>query len=630
MEKENNDMKGKICLLAPYKDLLFFNEDEGVDSEYDNLIVKKYGSLKKIIGIANDFQNKGGEIIITRGGTAEILKQKTSLNIVEIEISSYEIIKALQKIKNRENPLGIIGFRKAVYKCSYLAKILGFKETYEVMYEDSQWVDCYKDLENLIYNKKINTFIGDTTFLNLLEKETCYVDFYLIKSEYNSVYKAYQLAKQILHSQKIEEEKNSKFRLILNNIKSGLILTTNSGKIEEINFLALKLLSIKKGKNIFTSLPVLKKLISEEEKEIFIKLDHENILVICSKLVRNNILYYLFTVEREIENIKRTFNVNGNKKIGYTWEDILTQDKNFKQNLELAKAYSKTNESILIVGETGTGKELIAQSIHNESSRKDNLFVAFNCANMIENLIESEFFGYEEGAFTGAIKKGKKGLFELADNGTIFLDEISEIPYHLQGKLLRVLEEKTFRRIGGYRDISVNVRIIAASNKDLLSLIKENKFRKDLYYRLNTLKIETIPLRKRKNDIVFLSNYFLKKLLYDKNYPIKEFDNLIKVLREFYFSGNVRELKNIIKQIIILKTRLNYSDNKILNFLKKDEFKEEIKIDFEGMTLKEIEQTVILNVLNQEKGNKTKTAARLGIDRGKVSRILKNITTKNK
>lgn len=319
-----------------------------------------------------------------------------------------------------------------------------------------------------------------------------------------------------------------------------------------------------------------------------------------------NSFLFIFRRFKNIEesaNILRKSLVNVEFSAKHTWKDLVTCNKNFEEVKKIAKHYAETENTILITGESGTGKELFAQSIHNESRRRGESFVAFNCANISENLIESELFGYEEGAFTGARRRGKKGLFELADKGTIFLDEISEIPYHLQNKFLRVLQEKCFRRVGGEDTIYVDVRVIAATNKDLSLLCDKGEFRTDLFYRLNVLEVETIPLRKRKEDIVITGKHILEKL------------------SEYSFPGNVRELENIIKRVVVLKINLKLSDDKILNLLPLGK-QERKKDEFSNMTLREIEKKIVKEILEEEGNNKTKTAIRLGIDRGTLNRIL--------
>lgn len=618
----------RICLLAPYKDFL---EQE----ENDKFLVKKYANLTEALKVAKNFQNNDGEIIITRGGTAKIIRENTSLTVIEVEISSVEILKTLKKIGRTNIPLGIVGYKNAVYKCSYLANIVGFTETYEVIFDEEQNYDKYLNtLEELIYEKKVKTFIGDTVLLNTLEKKSYYIDFYLIKSEYSSVHKAFEEAKKMLEFKENEKMKNRYLTAILNNTDCGMIYTDYEGKIGHYNLMGNKLFNDKVyiNNSIFD-------LIHEIDKNFIFKLKNEikNILIdtkiekvsmdITPVQQSDNKNSFLFTFRR-FKNIEESANslrkslVNLEFSAKHTWKDIVTCDKNFEEIKKIARHYAGTENTILITGESGTGKELFAQSIHNGSKRKNEPFVAFNCANISENLIESELFGYEEGAFTGARRRGKKGLFELAHKGTIFLDEISEIPYHLQNKFLRVLQEKCFRRVGGEETIYVDVRIVAATNKNLSLLCDEGKFRTDLFYRLNVLEIETIPLRKRKEDIFIIGKHILEKELLGLNlFEAERFTNILEKLSEYPFPGNVRELENIVKRVVVLKINLKLSDDKILSLLPLGKI--EKKNEFLNMTLREIERKIITEVLEEEDNNKTKTAIRLGIDRGTLNRILK-------
>ncbi|MDF2883795.1 MAG: PspF2, partial [Clostridiaceae bacterium] len=236
-------------------------------------------------------------------------------------------------------------------------------------------------------------------------------------------------------------------------------------------------------------------------------------------------------------------------KAKYKFEDIFTVSDCGKKCIETAKNYSKNDFSVLLTGESGVGKELFAHSIHNESNRKEGPFISVNCAAIPENLIEAELFGYEAGAFTGANKDGRIGKFELANGGTIFLDEIGDLPLSMQAKLLRVLQENEMVRIGGNHIISLDLKVIAATNCNLEEKIKEGNFREDLYYRLNVLNLNIPPLRQRKEDIPLLIDNFITKL-YQKCGIYKKFsDESINVLTNYYWPGNIRELKNIVERI---------------------------------------------------------------------------------
>lgn len=613
----------KICLLAPYKELLTFNEDE-------DILVKKYGNLSQVVSIAKEFQESGGEIIISRGGSAQILKENTDLKIIEVEISSYEIIKTLQKILEKDKPLGIVGYKNAVYKCSYLAKILGFNDTYEIIYDQyDNYTKYIERLEYLIFNKKVNNFIGDTVLINTLEKRNYYINFYLIESEYSSIHNAYKEAKVFLMYKEKEKEKNFYYNLIFDNLDCGIVLTNHSGDILEYNSTVKQFFLIEKNKNILKIFPNCKELFIKNSGEIYLEINLEKVIVSLSEVKIGEKKNYIF-IFRKVKNIEGLANISKIMKknnLSYKWDDILTEDKKYKELIERAKAFSKTEENILIIGESGTGKELLAQSIHNESLRSQEAFIAFNCANITETLIESELFGYVEGAFTGASKKGKKGVFELANHGTLFLDEVSEIPYHLQSKFLRVLEEKRFRRVGGEEDIFIDTRIVSACNQNLEKMVIEGKFRRDLFYRLSTLELFTIPLKERKNDIKVIGTFFLERELKKfPKYSIREFEDILEKIETFDFPGNVRELKSLITKIIILKTSLKFSNKRIieeLNFQKGERQGRENDNYPENLKLRDIERNIILKILEEEKGNKTKTATRLGIDRGKIDRILK-------
>lgn len=236
-----------------------------------------------------------------------------------------------------------------------------------------------------------------------------------------------------------------------------------------------------------------------------------------------------------------------------TFDNIISEDKKMIETVEQARMYSPIDSSVLICGESGTGKELFARSIHNASRRYDKPFIAINCAAIPEQLLESELFGYEPGSFTGGNKDGKKGVLERARGGTVFLDEIGEMSFILQAKLLRVLESNTIRRIGGVLEIPIDVRFITATNQDIERLILEKRFRMDLYYRINTLSLYIPPLRERKDDIDSLVQHFIKQ--YRKNYfnrNVRFSQDALKKLKSYDWPGNVRELFNVLERTSIL------------------------------------------------------------------------------
>ncbi|NPC93233.1 sigma 54-interacting transcriptional regulator [Bacillus sp. WMMC1349] len=306
----------------------------------------------------------------------------------------------------------------------------------------------------------------------------------------------------------------------------------------------------------------------------------------------------------------------------YTFADIIGSSEQMLVALEQAKLGAKTPATILLRGESGTGKELFAHAIHNESDRKYNKFVRVNCAAISESLLESELFGYEDGAFSGAKRGGKKGLFEEANNGSIFLDEIGELSHNTQAKLLRVLQEKEIVRVGGTKPISVHVRVIAATNVNIEKALAEGRFREDLYYRINRYPISIPPLRQRKEDIDSLSHHLLAKINQEYGRNVKGLTKkAIKSLAMRKWPGNVRELENVLERaMIFLKPQLEWIDLEHLpeidhpkNKLKIDPLLTEIENEKLSDAVERFEAHVIQEALEKHQYNRTKTAKALGV-----------------
>lgn len=306
------------------------------------------------------------------------------------------------------------------------------------------------------------------------------------------------------------------------------------------------------------------------------------------------------------------------KDVKYTVADILGNSKKMADLKKSIYSISDFESTILIEAETGCGKELVAHSIHNLSKRIKNPLVEINCAAIPESLFESELFGYEEGTFTGAQRGGKAGKLELAEKGTLFLDEVDQLPYHIQPKLLRVLQEREFSRIGG-KTRSMDVRIIAASNKNLAALVKEGKFREDLYYRLNVIRLTIPPLRERKEDISLLVNHFIKQMNGRMSKDIKgAASEVMKIFYEYSWPGNVRELKNLIERAMYMCKGKYIELNDLGDFTSeifKPELKESVLNDNNPLEkAKElVENKIIKEALEICGGNKRKTAELLKI-----------------
>lgn len=399
----------------------------------------------------------------------------------------------------------------------------------------------------------------------------------------------------------------------------------------------VKISSIKKPHDQLKVKDVLKygkSIVNWEVEVIYTKAPKENILA-------TNDIYPIFDKEGQVNGVVEIARLR-NKKIrevrsalgltaDYTFDDIIGESKLMAEVKQLAATFAGSAYNILIYGESGVGKELFAQSIHNCSDRKNNPFVAINCASIAPELIDSELFGYEGGAFTGASKNGQIGKFELANGGTLFLDEVAELPLHFQTKLLRTLETNQITRIGGLKNIPVDVRIIAATNCSLEKMIEEGLFREDLYYRLMVLNIIIPPLRDHPEDIPLCAEFFLRQSTQQNNLEKKIIDaDAKKLMAEYNWPGNIRELRNVMNRVSILSKSTIITleilaaslqpGNCIINELQ--EKTAEMRIKEKKIAIDRSNAELIKEVLSISKGNKRKAAELLGVSRKTFYRML--------
>lgn len=401
--------------------------------------------------------------------------------------------------------------------------------------------------------------------------------------------------------------------------------------------MGVKISSIKKPHDQLKVKDVLKygkPIINWEVEVIYTKASKENILA-------TNDMYPIFDKEGQVNGVVEIARLR-NKKIrevrsalgltaDYTFDDIIGESKLMAEAKQLAATFAGSAYNILIYGESGVGKELFAQSIHNCSHRKNNPFVAINCASIAPELIDSELFGYEGGAFTGASKNGQIGKFELANGGTLFLDEVAELPLHFQTKLLRTLETNQITRIGGSKNIPVDVRIIAATNCSLEKMIEEGLFREDLYYRLMVLNITIPPLRDHPEDITLCAEFFLQQSTQQNNLEKKMIDtDAKKLMTEYNWPGNIRELRNVMNRVSIL-SKSTIITREILAaslqpgncFINEPQEKTaEMRINEKKNAIDRSNAELIKEVLFISKGNKRKAAELLGVSRKTFYRML--------
>jgi DNA-binding NtrC family response regulator len=418
----------------------------------------------------------------------------------------------------------------------------------------------------------------------------------------------------------VDDEKNQ--REILETILSGEgydVTTASSGEA------AMKFVQSRRFDLVLTDLKMtgmsgldlLKELTNFDKSIIVILLTAHGSVDSAVDSLRLGAFDYLqkpYDSEKLLETISRALN-----KLSALDTEIVSVSPEMDKVKKLILKIAKSNSTVMIRGESGTGKELIARSIHMNSLRSSNTFQAVNCAAINENLLESELFGHEKGSFTGAVGE-KKGLFEIADGGTLFLDEIGELDIALQAKLLRALQEKEIRRVGGVKEIPVDVRVLAATNRDLLKMTEEKRFREDLYYRLNVLSIEIPPLRERTSDLQVLIDYFVKKHTRGTARDIKFDAAAKKLLNNYHYPGNVRQLESAIERAILLCENDTITVDDLPPEMSQGSRPAAVggddsnfRLPAEGVSFEEVERSLIMQAMDRADNNITKAAKLLGL-----------------
>ena len=552
----------KIHCIVPYPELKQVVDVVFQNHRYRNKIEK----IVSIVGM-NELGNvrlKGSDVVIARGYAASYLRSTgTDIPIVDIAISGYDIFRSVQECKLLYQPkkIAFIGFYSAFRGIEEFSSILGCKLK---VYKPNNYDEVDGVLKQAMYDG-CDAVIGGQYVVGQAQKMR--IQSIVIKTGEEAVYTVIDEAVRTYELLSQERIKSKMYHIITQSSKEGILYIDQDKKITVANNKACEILGKKNYINLdISTLPIFeesyeKVILSGEEKNGELKELGDIILSVDYTPVIDN--DYTAGVVISFQNITNVQKLEGHirKKLSekglyakYSFKDIIHSSKIVDDTIKIAKRYAQSSSNIMLVGETGTGKEIFAQSIHNASKRKEGPFVAINCASLTENLLESELFGYVEGAFTGAAKKGKMGLFELAHNGTLFLDEIGEISINMQSKLLRVLQEKEIRRIGDDKVISVDVRIICATNKNLKNLVTKGSFRQDLLFRLDVLKIFIAPLRKRGDDVHEIFEFILEKICKKNKEECPSLSvGAIEALSNYSFPGNIRELKNIAERVNVIR-----------------------------------------------------------------------------
>nr|WP_321306307.1 sigma 54-interacting transcriptional regulator [uncultured Sphaerochaeta sp.] len=548
----------KILIVVPYQELQEAFDQVIQSYDLDTIEVRTthiYGSdPQKIVPLAAD-------IIVARGITAQaIAHQKPSVHVVPIALSSADLLSALAKAK-KMNSTAHIGVVTNEQLCDQelISTLVGQPVT---IFQVTDEKDVKIGLEHLA-RKGCTIFVGGLTMCRLCEEQQfAHVH---VKSGYQAVVHAVAEAVAAARSLERAQTRGNLLGTLLNNAAYALLAINSSATIIAAN---------RQAEQLFGTTSLLGKQLMEVyqggkwdltlkagKKEILVPIAGKQFLVTQQPIsMDEETSGFLFTFQnteaiQQTEHMIRTELSRKGLVAKYTFSNIVTQNAQMIALVEKARRFSQVPGAVLLLGETGTGKELFAQSIHNASPRASQPFVAVNCAALPEQLLESELFGYTEGAFTGASKGGKPGLFELAHKGTIFLDEIAEMPIVVQAKLLRVLQEREVRRVGADMVVPVDVRVISAANSNILQKVQDGSFRLDLFYRISLLSLMLIPLRDRPEDIGLLFSHFVTQ--YCERHGLNGINinaDALEMLGQFYWPGNIRELRNAAERLAILHT----------------------------------------------------------------------------
>ena len=554
---------------------------------YQNIdVVVAASGRQETVKCAQTLAAAGAEIIITRKGTRRIVEEVTNLKVVSLNNSLSDYLWMLKE-RGLHTP-GLIAFFSYDPMSSDILQMCEMLEVQTKNYIFKSFADCRGCVERALKDGAVFSVGGAWTDPWAKRLGLPHV---IVENSVETILNALESATQLRRVQVEEAEKQCLFKTqsemyqaVLDFTHDAILAIDENGRIQVLNPPAERIMGCRAadsvGQPVEAVLPntLLPDVLESGEKQL------DQIMQIHQTLCNTNRIPILVDGQRrgvvatfqdvkQLQNSEQKIRLKLHEKglvAKYAFNDILGDSPAIRSTIQIARSYAASRASVLILGETGTGKELFAQSIHNASDRRDGPFVAINCAAVSNSLLESELFGYEAGSFTGASRGGREGVFELAHGGTLFLDEIGEIPRETQVELLRVLQEKEIRRVGGSRVIPVDVRIIAATNKDLLQETVEGRFREDLYYRLDVLDLKLPPLRERGDDVKILGLHLFRQLPGGKD-PImqSQFLYLLEQAGPYQWYGNIRELQNFVERANILMRNAGASSVTVSDILRR-------------------------------------------------------------
>jgi transcriptional regulator with PAS, ATPase and Fis domain len=639
-----------VIFTSPYREITVLAKE--IAEELDLEITLIESALDEALELVKPYIIKDPEtIIVSRGATAHLLESEfPTIKLLRIESTEYDVILALHQARQYGKRVGFLGLKEEEMKLKidHLTAMLEMDVTF-YFYRNS--LDFAYQVDRAKYDG-IQVMIGGGMRGQMMCSERG-IDHIALTLGRTTIKQALTRVHDILHTRAKEKAASELIRTVIELSHEGVAAVDDHQRVVVFNSKAAKLLKMSETEIRYTTLdrtnPTLSRLFSGSPNRLGeIHPIHGSILLVNRSPYMVNgaqkgmvVTFQDVTQIQESEQkIRRELNTKG-LVAKYTFEDILHSSTTMQRLISKAKRFADVDCNVLIVGESGTGKELVAQSLHNAHPvRRNGPFVAINCAALNDHLLESELFGYEPGAFTGAIKQGKPGLFELAHGGTIFLDEIGKVSMDLQDKLLRVIQEREVRRIGGDRIIPINVRVVAAVNEDIHDLIDKEKFRQDLYYRLEVLILRIPPLRERKEDIPDLARFMMQKFARKYGKPFRPLsDEFIHELCHLNWPGNVRQLENVIERCVII------ADHDDLSTVFEPSFQEQLtskagkintyrenreadaQTDTETLkvaigTMDEMQRNIVKQILHRRRYTRAELAKRLGLSRTTLWKLL--------
>ncbi|MDU4962544.1 MAG: sigma 54-interacting transcriptional regulator [Sporomusaceae bacterium] len=613
----------RILFFIPYETMIE-QAREVLAADFPDIEIA-LASPRDAVSVVRERRRHGIEIVAARAVTARAIQQAAlNVTVVTIPITAFDIIRAINEAKAKGKKIAVVAHSAMVLGIELLAKELNVAIRHYAMSHG----DDYEKTTLAAIADGAEVIIGGALAVTAATRHG--IPCALIKFGSESLLQAALEAVRIQAALEAESAKHGFLRTILDHTRDGMITVDSGHKITAINPVALRIAHTDKtaamGQPLAAVLPQLP--VGKAESP------HSLLTINGARVIANSVpilvngksfgsvitLQESSKIQQMEAMIRKEIYASGHYA-KYSFSDVIGTGPKITKTKETAADYAAADSSILILGESGTGKELFAQSIHNASRRANNPFVAINCAALPAQILESELFGYVGGAFTGASKEGKPGLFEVAHGGTLFLDEVTEMDYTNQGRLLRVLQEKAVVRLGSYKVMPVDVRIIAATNKEPELLVRQNAFRLDLFYRLNVLRLDIPPLRERQADIALYAELFLQQFGDSLGKRLRLSREALFYLQQYPWPGNIRELRNLMERLAVICKTETVSAALISELAKPGFTAEKPLPSAKAIRMKE----EILNALTTAGGNYTLAAAALNINRSTLWRRMKRL-----